>query len=556
MKELKISIRPLVARVLSVKTFSRHFHLLLIVFLSFAVCILISFLHIKQQYVMQSSIDTWSKMRHARNAVSRGMVMILEGNSSVSENDILVGVALAKQGTDFYKTVIKNVYFHDTSGNAASWTSDLSVRSSEFSIILEEIAKKPFLDRKRALALRISYQNLDRAAEYGNAVAQRLHIDLSMHNDRMFIATLWVCAGILIFILGAALTIAAGEYKAKRELFKQQLLLQTIIDSTPSPVYAFDKTDTCILTNAKHAEIFRKTKSEVIGKKRSDLNPDPTRITHSENDQAVFFARKVLTFTEKLVIDSAEHTFITAKVPLLDDDGGIFAVGGVSTDITEITAKEEALSSALEEKEILIKELYHRTKNNMQIIHSMLRLQSGQSSSDEVKSILRSAENRIYAMALVHQKLYEGHDLSRLSLKDYIGDFAESVILSLPGLASRIKLQLDIDDIQLLLDTAIPCGLVLNELITNSLKHAFPERRSGSIRISAHIPAEGTLDVEYSDDGIGVAEGFGFRDQKTLGMKIIFAIVEQQMKGKAEFSSSGGLRCRFTMRTNLYSQRV
>jgi two-component sensor histidine kinase len=159
-------------------------------------------------------------------------------------------------------------------------------------------------------------------------------------------------------------------------------------------------------------------------------------------------------------------------------------------------------------------------------------------------------------MSLVHQKLYQSQNLSFIDLKDYFVDLSGLLLKSYSEAAQRIRLNYNMDSINVLIDLAIPCGLILNELLSNSLKHAFPAGTSGNVYIKAKQFDDGTIRLEYSDDGQSVENNFDFRGQKSLGMQSIFSIGEHQLQGKVEFESANGLHCRVEFKNSYYIPRV
>lgn len=227
---------------------------------------------------------------------------------------------------------------------------------------------------------------------------------------------------------------------------------------------------------------------------------------------------------------------------------------------TEIAQHEEAerrLTLTLHENETLIRELYHRTKNTLQLVRSFISLEATElGKSEDIDRLVRKTSDRIDSIALVHQMLYKSRDLSRISIKDYMAEMSALVLRSNAVDSGRISLEITADDRDVLLDTAIPFGLILNELITNSIKHAFPEGRHGMIEIALRNEGESRVSLEYRDDGVGVPEGFDFRGRKSLGLQLIFRIVEGQMKGAVSISPGSGLRYRMSMSTDLYDARV
>ena len=218
---------------------------------------------------------------------------------------------------------------------------------------------------------------------------------------------------------------------------------------------------------------------------------------------------------------------------------------------------EERLKSSLAEKEVLLRELYHRTKNTLQVIRSMLMLQAARMPDNApVQKLVNDTERRIMAMALVHQKLYQSQDLSRISMQDYIGELAHLIIQSQVSAAQSITLRIEVDNLSLLLDTAIPCGLILTELLSNAVKYAFPDDRQGEIVIRLKIKNPESVELCVADNGIGVPPGFDFREQETFGIQTIIAIAEHQMQGQVQFAGERGLTCTVAFPTTLYRERV
>lgn len=199
---------------------------------------------------------------------------------------------------------------------------------------------------------------------------------------------------------------------------------------------------------------------------------------------------------------------------------------------------EEQAGKSLKEKELLIREVHHRVKSNLQVIISMIRLQAAHGENAVLEEAFREIENRIRAMALVHEKLYNEKDLSNISLADYLQSVVRELALSY-GTASRgIEITTSADSRYLAIDKAIPCGLIINELVTNSLKHAFPDDRKGEIRIILKKTETGH-ELTVKDNGIGMREGFDLSAAKTLGLQIIDTLV-RQLRGTYELKSGEG----------------
>ena len=226
---------------------------------------------------------------------------------------------------------------------------------------------------------------------------------------------------------------------------------------------------------------------------------------------------------------------------------------------------EEKIKASLREKEKLIGEIYHRTKNNMAVICSLLSLQSELTRDEQVSRMFKEIDNRIKSMSLVHSKLYESKDLSNINLKSYIKDLAHNLFNAYQINPDKISLKLKAEDILITFDSAIPYGLAINEIITNSLKYAFPNNRKGEIRINlraiadfACLPARQGLqnadlkpetrnpkskmiELRIADNGIGMPEGFDLRKTNSFGLKIVVGLIEKQLSGKVELNLENGV---------------
>jgi two-component sensor histidine kinase/PAS domain-containing protein len=226
------------------------------------------------------------------------------------------------------------------------------------------------------------------------------------------------------------------------------------------------------------------------------------------------------------------------------------------TDITKIKNSEERLLISLSEKETLLRELYHRTKNNMQVICSMLALQSATNCNEDLRSAFRQMENKIHSMALVHQKLYQSQNLSSINLRDYVHELVLHIISSYEIYTGKIKTNLDIENISVLLDIAIPFGLIISELISNSMKYAFPGKDSGEIDITLHREEDDTITLIVADNGIGPPPQFDVRENGRMGMKSVIALAELQLQGSYSVSDVNGFVNRVSFKDRLYKERI
>lgn len=346
------------------------------------------------------------------------------------------------------------------------------------------------------------------------------------------------------------------DLKNAEEKLKQLAdLHQTVLD-TVSVGILYVKERRVQWTNNNFAKMFGYTNEEIIGKDTSVLyyNIDVYNKIGDEAYGRIATSESYSIEMEALKKDGARfwcNLIGKAINPADMSEGSIW----MAQDITERKMAEEALRNSLQEKELLLKELYHRTKNNMQVICSLLSLQSGNVQDRGVHDFYTGIETKIQTMALVHQMLYESQDLSNINLRDFVDSLSRLILRSYNLTADKLAIRQFVDDVPLSIDTAMPLGLVLNELISNSIKHAFPGNRSGEIVITMSS-AGNEIKIEYRDNGSGLPEGFDPAQSPTLGMDIIRNISERQLNGDIRFFSDNGFGCIIRIKTDLYRRRI
>ena len=212
---------------------------------------------------------------------------------------------------------------------------------------------------------------------------------------------------------------------------------------------------------------------------------------------------------------------------------------GVFTDITYLKQAEEQIRSSLQEKEVLLQEIHHRVKNNMQIIVSMLRLQFDQIKDPQVKRLLKESQHRIRSMAMIHESLYGSDNFSRIDFAQYLEKMVSRLLRSYSIKEDLIKCEVIADEIYLEISRAIPCGLIVNELVSNALKHAFPGGAGGTIQVRMSSDEQGRISITVSDDGVGFQREEEPQEPDTMGMRLLEGLI-QQLQGSIEWTSNGG----------------
>lgn len=208
----------------------------------------------------------------------------------------------------------------------------------------------------------------------------------------------------------------------------------------------------------------------------------------------------------------------------------------------------------MREKEILLREIHHRVKNNMQILSSLLRLQRRRVDHALVRGALYDSELRIRSMSLIHEKLYQSESLSCVEMNGYVDTLCRELMRMEGGSRPR-KLALDISDVNLGLDTALPCGLIINELVSNSLKYAFPDESDGTVSVSMRHVENSEFELTVSDNGIGMKKAPDLVNSKSLGLRLVGMLVEQ-LHGNVAFTNGVGTTVTIRFRETEYRKRI
>ncbi|MBD2336942.1 PAS domain S-box protein [Calothrix sp. FACHB-156] len=305
-----------------------------------------------------------------------------------------------------------------------------------------------------------------------------------------------------------------------------------------------------VYTNRKFEQMFGYEQGELIGQHVSIVNYADANTNARDVDKAI---------TDKL----RQHSETTYEVHNIKKDGTPFwccstasvfehpeygtVFVAVQQDITEQKKAEDKLKASLKEKEVLLKEIHHRVKNNLGIISSLLQMQCRRIQDSQAISILHDSQNRIASIALVHEKLYGSDHLSDIDFAQYILDLTTHLFKSYNFSSSNIQLNIQVEPVHLDIETAIPCGLIINELVSNALKYAFPDQRSGEIQVKCQqnyeycskIPLQPDLVLIIRDNGVGLPADFDSKKARTLGMTLLHGLVKQ-LRGTVKIHNQQG----------------
>jgi PAS domain S-box-containing protein len=318
---------------------------------------------------------------------------------------------------------------------------------------------------------------------------------------------------------------------------------RTTFDAMKEMVFLLDREGKIKRCNSATAAYFDKPLEEINGR-------DCCEFIHGTTvpaEQCPFQRMLQTKRREHIVLQRGEKWFDVVVDPLLDDAGAVNGAVHIMYDVTERKRAEEQIRESLGEKEILLKEIHHRVKNNLQVIMSLLRHQAEYAQDQRIHDIFLESQSRIKAMSFIHEKLYQSDNLAKVDLRDYINCLAKSLFSTYKVNAAQIQLTVAADDISLGVDTAIPCGLIINELVSNSIKHAFPDNRTGRIAITVRPVRPGELELVVGDDGVGIPTDLDIINAKSLGLHLVTLLAKNQLRGHIEMMRNRGtsFRIRF-----------
>ena len=310
--------------------------------------------------------------------------------------------------------------------------------------------------------------------------------------------------------------------KAQNALMESENKYRTLFEKNKNPIIVFDDNGNFKDSNDAALEFMEIKRDELLTKNLSDFifnHKDVKTI----KDEEFWFKGNILEV--KFNINGRCKILDLTITPIrLDHKNIIFGLGN---DITERKKAEDAILSSLKEKELLLREIHHRVKNNLQIISTLLTLQSSQSKKNNVNDLYRESQNRIQSIALIHENLYHSDDLAHINFKAYVKGLLTDLFDSYGVNPKKIRMNLDIEDITLGIETAIPCGLIINELVSNSLKHGFCNVETGVVSVDIKKIGETEFELKVFDTGSPFPEDINVLSNDSLGLELIKNLVEQ-----------------------------
>ena len=329
--------------------------------------------------------------------------------------------------------------------------------------------------------------------------------------------------------------------RAEQALRESEAMYRTLFENSGTALVFIEADMTVSLINKEMEKLIGYPRSEIEGKRKwKEFIPRQDDLARLQKYS------RLLRQKPGIALDPFEFQLGDRAGKVKDVVAKIVMIPGTTkslTSVLDITARkqaENALSSSLKEKEFLLQELNHRVNNNLQLISNLLRMQGKHITDKKAVSAFNESQNRIRSIALVHEKLYMTRGFYDISMREYIEDLTKHIFESFTARKNQIELALDVEDVPLDIERVIACGLIINELLSNSLKYAFPGRKKGTIAITLRHTGAGKIEIICQDNGIGMPEGLDIREAKSLGMQLIVNLAEKQLEGVLETKSGKG----------------
>ena len=335
-------------------------------------------------------------------------------------------------------------------------------------------------------------------------------------------------------------TIDVTERKrAEEKLRESEERYRLLAESAQDYIFLIDRDMRIQYTNSFAAEQLGYRPEELIGKYLDVAFPPDMSNSFEHNLQTVFESGEHLHAEGRITLPDKELWIDTQLIPLKKESGEIKSILGISRDITDRKHAEEKIKASLKEKEALLQETHHRVKNNLQVVSSLLSMQARAAKDEDTVDILTESRNRIDAMALIHTQLYESGNLSAIKMKGFVDKMVRQMFQSYPVRDMKLTPTVNVADYPIPVFIAVPVGLIFNELISNTFKHAFVNRKEGKIEVSLCASGK-SICMTVRDDGVGLPDGFDINTTTTLGLHLVKILAEDQLRGKLEVVSDEG----------------
>ncbi len=354
------------------------------------------------------------------------------------------------------------------------------------------------------------------------------------------------------YLLGISEDITERK-KAEDMLRENEEYYRSVVENAHDLIIETNNSGTFIYVSPNHKTVLGYEPQELVGTSIfKNIHPDDVKDVVSKFSQAVVSQSNGHGIFRYRHSSGEWRWFETNGRPINTPSGQVRIILH-SRDITERVRTEEQIRKSLKEKESLLREIHHRVKNNLQVISSLLSLQSDYSKGVDSSRLFEESQNRISAIALIHEQLYQSEDLAEIDMGEYIADLADNLLTVYGDEGSNVSVEFNTDDLSVDIDTAIPCGLIINELFSNCLKHAFTPVISGTtngtiknlISVGFRSEASGELVLSVKDNGVGLPEGLDYKNTESLGLQLVCTLTDQ-LGGSIEVKNGVGCEFRIT----------
>lgn len=327
------------------------------------------------------------------------------------------------------------------------------------------------------------------------------------------------------------------KVNAEQSTFRQTAKLNALFEGSSHYIWTVDRENNLTSFNKNYTELIHKIYESVPklseSLDRGKMLENEAYIKRMESNYGKAFEGEKINFELELIGMKGEKIFLDVFLNPVMEKNRIVEVSGIAHDITATKLNEDHIKQSLKEKEVLLKEVHHRVKNNMQIISSILNLQSSYTTDGNILNLLRESQNRIKTMAYIHESLYQNKTFSSINFNEYLTQLISNIIHSYSVSPDKTQLRVNCEKTILNLDVSIPLGLIINELITNSIKHAFPDSSKGIISINLRTQNK-LVFLTVEDSGVGIGSEISTEKSGTLGLQLVYTLVDQ-IDGKINF---------------------
>lgn len=336
------------------------------------------------------------------------------------------------------------------------------------------------------------------------------------------------------------------RYNAEEELRKNEEMFRQLFQNAPMSIALLDKNQEVRKVNQSFEETFGYNTKEIKGENIDTvIVPEQERKTAEGISDEIFQGEAAFHTGKRMHKDGTMLDVLIYGVPVNVDDNTI-AIYGIYVDITDRKEAEEKVKKSLKEKEVLLSEIHHRVKNNLAVITGLLELQAYNTESPDASHVLKASQMRVNSIGLIHEKLYQNENLSEIAFGEYLEELVDEILASVDDEPVDVSVTIDADDINMTIGQAIPCGLILNEIITNAYKHAYVDQEEGNITVSIHLDEENVV-LSVEDDGIGMPDDVGLGNVQSLGFQLINTL-STQINAEAWFDEDKKPGTRFMLK--------